>query len=122
MATKEMVARHTEGPWRVGEMCGGAINIEADTAPRHITVGRIHVFDTSAEAEANARLIAAAPELFDALKYWVMAIELVATDSFCEVCRAHAPKDDDGHIIGPVVHYGCPFDQARTAIAKAEGR
>lgn len=58
-----MNATHTPGPWRVGEMCGGCINIEADTTPRHITVGRVHVFDTTKEAEANAHLIAEAPAM-----------------------------------------------------------
>jgi hypothetical protein len=56
---------HTPEPWRVGEMCGGCINVEFDGSPGHPrrTVARAHVVDEPAEAEGNARLIAAAPEL-----------------------------------------------------------
>lgn len=73
-------AAHTPGPWRVGEMGGGTINIEADTTPRHITVGRVHVFDTQGEAEANARLIAVAPRLLmHARGAWHLCQSILAT-------------------------------------------
>lgn len=61
--TQKTKTNPTPGPWRVGEMSGGCINIEADTTPRHITVARVHIFDTTQEAAANARLIAHAPML-----------------------------------------------------------
>lgn len=47
--------------------------------------------------------------------------ELV-TDSYCEECEAHAPKDDAGNIVGPVPHReGCVFGTVLAAIAQAEG-
>ncbi len=63
------MTEHTKGPWRVGEMCGGAINIEAERTARPFTVGRIHIVGAAVtEAEANARLVAAVPDLLDALR------------------------------------------------------
>ncbi len=67
---------HTPGPWRVGEMCGGAINIEAEASTRDITVGRAHVFGSVDDAESNAALIAAAPELL---------ARLIGVCAFCPV-------------------------------------
>ena len=64
--------KHTKGPWTVGEESGiatGCIEIEGDLCP----VAHVEKWDTLSEtsqeeAEANALLIAAAPELLEALK------------------------------------------------------
>lgn len=86
--------KHTPGPWELGYLdhAGQRVvrqeHIEVCTCWHH-SVGSIE-----REMEANARLIAAAPELLEALK-------LVVTRC--------GPKSRDGAL-------------ARAAIAKAEGR
>lgn len=89
----------TPGPWKIGAA------IHAATCPAfHVIAPGIgfpaHVFgDTVAEAKANARLIAAAPELLDALRRYVDLEEYSAPYSSSPMREA-----------------------ARTAIAKAEGK
>jgi len=42
------------------------------------------------------------------------------TDSFCEFCDQHAPKDDDGFVVGGIPHKpDCPLGIAWAAIRKA---
>ena len=100
--------KHTSGPWIVYEFLSQ--DCEGDDAETHIQcyadddgengaslafVNRWTYGDEPAteESKANARLIAAAPELLEALKY------------LCDVSHTD-PK---------------AFDQARAAIAKATG-
>ena len=60
--------------------------------------------------EANARLIAAAPDLLAALE------RLIASDEAHETM--HAPDGDD---VARMIEYAAAFDNARAAIAKATG-
>jgi len=66
-------AKHTPGPWRLDEI--GNVESEAvhNIAVVFSAAGQVNWsgsdFDTLAHCEANARLIAAAPELLEALKY-----------------------------------------------------
>ncbi|HEY4136462.1 MAG TPA: hypothetical protein VGO34_14755 [Alphaproteobacteria bacterium] len=89
------VSKHTPGPWAIEHknpfetFVRGAPNEEGS---RYV-VAIVHPGHDNA-TEANARLIAAAPDLLDALKA-VVAVADRKTDV---------------------------FDQARAAIAKAEGR
>lgn len=92
---------HTPGPWRIGstqtrvESRAGSVLAVTDYEP--------HIPEVA--ARANARLIAAAPELLEALK----AVE----DSIC-LLGLHTDEDDCE---------GCRLRQrSRAAIAKAEGR
>lgn len=70
-----MSAAHTPGPWSLGRTIGGHIDIDALEAPTAWTALARVVVETEAingyardlEGEANARLIAAAPALLDAL-------------------------------------------------------
>lgn len=103
-----MKTKHTPGPWQVN---GSWLNIE--TGNRHTAVESVlpggfgmvasleHSFTRESE-EANARLIAAAPELLEALK------ELV-NDGECYCADNVASKET------------CRHCKARAAIAKAQG-
>jgi hypothetical protein len=84
-------ARHTPGPWFYDDTMKGRVNINSQSA----AVASIPYID--AEAVANARLIAAAPDLLDALR------------------RLMREEADGEFTIGLI-------EDARAAIAKAEGR
>jgi hypothetical protein len=101
--------KHTKGPWRAS---GGSL-----TVPKcHVMSGNgkdsyalAHVFgESDTERMANARLIAAAPELLEALKGTVAELERMH-EHYLKACRG-----------------GCPtlacVEYAEAAIAKAEGR
>ena len=65
--TTTTVATHTPGPWRTDGLYDGPRVYVA--GPDDITVARCnHAERTNEQAEANARLIAAAPELLAALR------------------------------------------------------
>lgn len=87
--------KHTPGPWTLWEENGG-FNI---TVPGAVIASRAEWGNRAAESAANARLIAAAPDLFHALKL------LLA---------------DGGPLSDPISRKRAS-DCARTAIAKAEG-
>ena len=84
---------HTPGPWTIYEP---ELDITAydEAADRTVTVAMM-CDDASSEREANAALIAAAPELLEALKAVVLAV-------------ANNPT-------------GGPWEQVAAAIAAAEG-
>ena len=99
------MAKHTPEPWGlVGEPNGYTVWNVVDDGVNPGCVGRIlarvcGAAVTVEEEEANARLIAAAPDLLAALK------ELV----YC----------DDNRVTHPV--YAAAMEQARVVIARAEG-
>lgn len=112
------MSAHTPGPW---EACDGAnvsINEIATIVPNHVRRTfyddkgrRCHQFVADCnelpEAAANARLIAAAPDLLEALRAFVdRYVELVN----CGDCGHWNPEEETEVIT------------ARAAIAKAEGR
>ena len=80
-----MSAKHTAGPWQVGGQFGTATFVNAGTICVAKCDGKLHA--------ANARLIAAAPELLEALK----AVVIIADRATVE------------------------FDAAKAAISKATG-
>jgi len=89
---------HTRGPW---EVIGRAIMPDPDSKNPDSMLGICEVYDFDGERpkarfEANARLIAAAPDLLEALKEMVRYCDLFPNAAY--------------HIA------------ARAAIAKAEGR
>ena len=106
---------HTPGPWRIEERHGHSSDglprwvITADSVDRLAICSRRGVHSDE-EAEANARLIRAAPELLAAC----VALIDAAGKSMDIVTH-----DDDGH---PLSAIGLARKQARAAIAKAEGR
>lgn len=88
--------KHTPGPWRVSS---GMVETEANSLPiawmdREPGNGTLPV-----ERDENARLIAAAPELLSALKAIL-----------------------GGQLHGSIDLYAQRFEDARAAVAKAEGK
>jgi hypothetical protein len=103
------MSKHTPAPWTLGK---GKVRVrtEKDNDGRSkliaecYTTGNAILYPSPEEREANARLIASAPELLEALK--------VMTDVFQP--RSGEPSPD--------MHVETvAWEQARQAIAKAEG-
>lgn len=96
-----MSAKYTPGPW---ETAGSGITVwsldemVADCSPED---GEI----PTSERQANARLIASAPELLEALEATVLHVEMPLSG-----------RDADWHEAGTDI-----LNRARTAIAKARG-
>ena len=97
------MSKHTPGPWTVtdeDDFYGLAIEA-AGREGEYVPVARVPVdYDDRPEREANARLMAAAPDLLEALKALLSGSERHIFSTECKTER----------------------DAARTAIAKAEGR
>lgn len=111
--------KHTCGPWRVDdETSDFDIYIVGRPAWKATRYGRTGEWDVAAveilddhpvETKANARLIAAAPELLEALKGAIGALE------FSRDCHGDTSNEDQAFAQRKL-------DAAVSAIAKAEGR
>lgn len=103
-------ARHTEGPWRVRVTgCDTPLGSALGTIT-YIESGDVEIavmYDDTDQA-ANAHLIAAAPEMYEALK---------AHDAYMLDAGYSGPDDS-------ALHHKAAFNwtRVRAAIAKAEGR
>ena len=95
-----VLSAHTPGPW--AQDVYGSIN---DKTGNTIRVEGL-ALSSGSEAKANARLIAAAPELLEALKEYIAAGEnsVTATDD-----------------VAAMIRFGEADKAARSAIAKATG-
>jgi len=98
------MSKHTDGPWHVELDESDPTMPEYDiiaTVPS-VEIARVHGFDPGGQAdesaEANARLIASAPELLAACKMLLVRLESM-----------------------PGLPKGGVYDQARASIRKAEG-
>lgn len=89
----------TPGPWQYLRSPSGPIRV----GPSHNCTVAVAPFPPTGDQEANARLIAAAPELFDALNALVNAVS----------------PDDNDKSYEP--HFRPALKAARTALAKAQG-
>lgn len=119
-AKTETRAEHTAGPWsagvpRMSETYGLAnIDIRSSAPDEHASGQWVascpgkNVGNTAAETRANARLVAAAPELLEAAE----GIEAVYAEYM-------ALEPEPGDALGLVME---KVRQAREAIAKARGR
>lgn len=107
------LVKHTPGPWFGQAGFSDDVEITAESREGMVAIcsmelgftGRIGV-----EQEANARLIAAAPDLLEALE------QLLGN---AEIARFHLKDTEEGMIVGSTL-----FDtiqQARAAIARARG-
>lgn len=100
------MSTHTPGPWRIDELLGPIVYDStgqrvADCQPRLRADGRSR---PRGEQHANARLIAASPELLAALK------------AFFDIHHGAGLLDID------VSKLQRAIDEARAVVAKAEGR
>ena len=117
---EEVVRRFTPGPWRV---VSTGLHVVSDSGPGNVFIlrtGLPRVVDdlpreTIERWEADARLVAAAPEMLEALE----ALDLSCTTNLLNPCWDNRPGDIPGK------HWGegnaCAHCNARAAIAKALG-
>ena len=103
----------TPGPWSIYEIDARVVCTRVDGKTTLVSEPATSVFTPSeytiphpTQMEANARLISAAPELFDALKALLADWQAVDPDE-----QVPDAINVDGH-----------WEAARAAIAKAEGR
>lgn len=98
---------HTPGPWRVS----GSSPLHVETVSEEDgAIGNVFSFEEYDGNEADARLVAAAPDLLAALRYCASAI-------------THAASGD-GYTVSAdeMMDLAASLAQARAVIAKAEGR
>ena len=104
----------TPGPWKAIErhpdIAVWGRDEDGDPVGEH--VASIYGDGTVENAEANARLIAAAPDVYEALKAMYAAMPN---------CDGDHIMDDKGNFIARAVGIGAAAKAARAAIAKAEG-
>ena len=103
---------YTPGPWRLRRSDLAVVNADASTLiawTDRNTYGK-----TRDDIQANARLIAAAPDLLETIKAFVMATTAIHSDiTFYPAGGSTNNPDEDGVDLR---------DYARAIITKAEGR
>lgn len=120
MKTEHTPANFTPGPWEIHNNIGrkGELGILADGAPCIIAVmGNQKAWPL--EAKANARLIAAAPDLLAALQAAIDGLTCYipkAAKGYKEGCFKYVAGGSD------MWNCDCPICKARAAIAKAIGQ
>ena len=77
-----MNAQHTPGPWHHGLHHHGHLAVQAENGRLVTLCGAIAHDDAQLENHANSRLIAAAPDLFAALREIVAAVEMGEVDGY----------------------------------------
>lgn len=99
---------HTAGPWRAIDNYPNAHHSIPATVHVNSNQGWVEVAQLAGKNQsANARLIAAAPELLEALKLAITALDV--NDKFGDAIDARHSAEEDAHCA------------ACAAIAKAEG-
>ena len=106
------MSKHTPGPWqwywRLGEALKADCGVFAEPRPGHAySVCRAPQYEGQAQWEANARLISAAPEMYEAL---LAILPFIPITSAREGGAARFSANVEA------------ADKVRDAIAKAEGR
>ena len=96
-ATKEKHATHTPGPWQIEDCTPGeSTGLRFEVGTKDSVIAR--TTDGWKEAHANARLIAAAPEMFEVLSELLDTLEMSKGYGFDE-----------------------EYEKAREVLAKVEG-
>lgn len=106
-----MQTKHTPGPWAVCEDASGDTFVAAmmDSAQTICEFGCADNDSDQAQIEADARLVAAAPDLLEALE-WATA-EIDGRTRYAPDCHYTALEQRENAI-----------DKARAAIARARGQ
>lgn len=104
--------RHTPGPWSWAQVWRGPeTKIHAEFEGRRVALAEVFTMYSHGEKEANARLIAAAPELLALAKQYL---------SECSECNGSGTTWDRDNCTHTV---DCPdCADIRAVIAKAEGK
>ncbi len=105
-----MNTKHTPGPWAAND---DGLILEQKS---NLGITRVVGIRSGLEHEANARLIAAAPELLAAL-VTILAKEKGWDNGMCPLCFAYAYRKAQSDPHKPE----CPYEIAGAAIAKATG-
>ena len=106
-----MTQQHTPGPWRIGDAGNTIFGPKMVDGSLAVMVASISRPGRDLDAKhANARLIAAAPELLAELQRLYEAARTMADPEHC----LHATRE--------YLPWCALADKARAAIAKAEGR
>lgn len=129
---KPSASKHTPGPWPFDGWSAGDSRGWQIRLGKHEGAQRINVYEDSQSSEADARLVAAAPELLAALAALVEEASNIA--HFDEVCSRTDDcdeRDEEGcsyHGTDPCVPCECGASATRRAvdrgievIAKVEG-
>lgn len=104
-----MKAKHTPGPWTIRDYQDHSGNgVEVAQADSRLYIVRDIMGNTIAQSDANTRLIAAAPELLEALRGALVAFE-----------QAYSALPDDSPAQDHFM--ACYIEPARAAIARATG-
>ncbi|WP_248321992.1 hypothetical protein [Caballeronia sp. Sq4a] len=105
-----MITKHTPGPWKAVRAPHGPIDV-FDSGERDIVT--VYGGGTNGDKEANARLIAAAPELLEFAELVLRGIESGHIKA--------KPFLDMNALVGESIPMRTIGDAAREAIAKATG-
>ena len=114
MSDTTSTAKHTPGPWKAEKYCIWANNHNGSVYIAGTQTG----IDTD-QQKANARLIAAAPDLLEAAK--IVAYWELSDSQLTESTRGEFADGVGGGRVNRQ-DYRKAFDTLRAAIAKAEGR
>lgn len=124
-------AKHTPGPWAISKGYDGSISVSATRPYRinNISAGTPIICDVYQHPEfdsfsgaANARLIAAAPEMLEACKNLLNLTQLIANEAYDDESLVEFEVFNE---ITKRTRWLVLVDElakARTAIAKATGR
>ena len=112
------MSKHTPGNWIIDEVEADLVEITAENRFGQVEIATVQLGYTGKigdEQRANARLIAAAPEMLEALK---------AIDLFWSEDRPYGPETKGSRPGFAELHESTRvvWRQIRAAIAKAEGR
>lgn len=112
------MAKHTPGPWLLSPT-DDTIVIDATGNEVAAVDGDYNDPDTWPQMEANGRLIAAAPEMLEALKETVASL-IDAVSLLKRGSKKDAPSDTMFNMM--IADYEKAIKQGRAIISKAEGR